>query len=366
MHDQEVIVINRPAAAEPRWNLVAQQIGGEIAMRATQEVPGEFKSRPPDIRRQDAVLIALSSGMGHPDRVAQFIRAKYGIAMRPEEVGTVVNATKTRYKARTTGQALAVAISNGSVPIAERSWREEHTQTKKALFNLASGVEPHAAMADAIGQKGASKKRIDEEWQRLYGRFDVYDRYALLTAGFERGIIPRAPFMFPYVSIDKRLVLPYTAPAQILFSLPPSKTVSPSDAEREAGRWRTSGLSNNDTARMLGIANGTVKTQIRALFRLLEAEDASEMGVKMRVLGLAGGERHAIAMTPKGNITSRELSTLVSCAQGMPYAAIGKALKISEDAVKERMKRVMLKLGVCSQLGAVACMFETGVFKVAQ
>lgn len=73
----------------------------------------------------------------------------------------------------------------------------------------------------------------------------------------------------------------------------------------------------------------------------------------------ARAERGA-ALAPFARLTEREAEVLDDLMEGTPVAAIATAADVSEATVRTQVRAVLTKLGVCSQLAAVAAAHRTG------
>lgn len=79
----------------------------------------------------------------------------------------------------------------------------------------------------------------------------------------------------------------------------------------------------------------------------------------------AGRARRAAALAPFAQLTEREQATLHSLCHGASVTTIAAEWVVSEATVRSHVRAVLMKLGVSSQLAAVALALRTGWFTQA-
>ena len=78
-------------------------------------------------------------------------------------------------------------------------------------------------------------------------------------------------------------------------------------------------------------------------------------------MGLATIEADRVNVDPNAcELTERELSVLREIANGKSNHSIGKALHVSEETVKTRIKKILQKLGADDRAHAVALAVRRG------
>lgn len=121
------------------------------------------------------------------------------------------------------------------------------------------------------------------------------------------------------------------------------------------------------TALEAGAVGVVSKTQpfddlVAGILRVARGEDAMPPEERARILAECQATRaqRERAMEPFDRLTARERQVLRALGHGTPVAGIAKEWVVSEATVRSQVRGVLTKLGVGSQLEAVAAALRTG------
>ena len=341
-------VINRPerdpVTNKPRWNLIAREIGGVVVLNQLPEA----------MHRQNAVLDALGNGISNPEVMVHYASNVYDVVVKNPQYE--VDGVKIRYQARTTFEALAFALADGSVPSTTRSAKEVPGHAASFLNLLTNGSTPEAAAA-ANGINVSNERQLRDYLAGICREFGAKNLYVALRLAHEHGVVSgRAPIR-PERSV---YINKFTAPRQVGFVLA-SRELELTTPELMIGRDLAAGLDRTVIADKHYLKRYVVDVLLRTAYKKLEAHNAAELVAKLLVLGLAEPPKKSLHF--RGDITGKELSTVVGVAQGLKNVEIADELDVGKEAVSSRITQIKEKLGVADRVAAVLCMFQTGVFK---
>ncbi len=118
------------------------------------------------------------------------------------------------------------------------------------------------------------------------------------------------------------------------------------------------GKTNEEVAERLGIARHTVKSHMA---HILDALGAMNSAHAVAIAHCRGdfGPRHRLAWNP--DVSYREVQVLEGVATGMTDVQVGRKLWVSQHTVKSHLRRIYVKLGVCSRAQAVDTAFRSGL-----
>jgi DNA-binding NarL/FixJ family response regulator len=122
------------------------------------------------------------------------------------------------------------------------------------------------------------------------------------------------------------------------------------------------GLTYDEIALRLDRSLYTIRDHTKSAFKKLGARDRSEAVRAAVVLGvIEPPPAITLESIRAASLTSRERETLRLAATGISYAAIGEALRVSDNCVRSRLSRIYGKLGVRKQREAVDTAIRAGI-----
>jgi DNA-binding CsgD family transcriptional regulator len=118
------------------------------------------------------------------------------------------------------------------------------------------------------------------------------------------------------------------------------------------------GKTNEEVAARLGIARHTVKSHMA---HILDALGAMNSAHAVAIAHCRGdfGPRRRLAWNP--DVSYREVQVLEGVAVGMTDVQVGRKLWVSQHTIKSHLRRIYVKLGVCSRAQAVDTAFRSGL-----
>jgi DNA-binding CsgD family transcriptional regulator len=118
------------------------------------------------------------------------------------------------------------------------------------------------------------------------------------------------------------------------------------------------GKTNEEVAERLGIARHTVKSHMA---HILDALGAMNSAHAVAIAHCRGDFvlRRRLAWNPE--VSFREVQVLESVAVGMTDVQVGRKLWVSQHTIKSHLRRIYVKLGVCSRAQAVDTAFRSGL-----
>jgi DNA-binding CsgD family transcriptional regulator len=118
------------------------------------------------------------------------------------------------------------------------------------------------------------------------------------------------------------------------------------------------GKTNEEVAETLGIARHTVKSHMA---HILDALGAMNSAHAVAIAHCRGdfGPRQSIRCNPE--VSYREVQVLEGVAIGMTDVQVGRKLWVSQHTIKSHLRRIYVKLGVCSRAQAVDTAFRSGL-----
>lgn len=118
------------------------------------------------------------------------------------------------------------------------------------------------------------------------------------------------------------------------------------------------GKTNEEVAARLGIARHTVKSHMA---HILDALGAMNSAHAVAIAHCRGdfSPRHRMAWNP--DVSYREVQVLEGVAVGMTDVQVGRKLWVSQHTIKSHLRRIYVKLGVCSRAQAVDTAFRSGL-----
>lgn len=118
------------------------------------------------------------------------------------------------------------------------------------------------------------------------------------------------------------------------------------------------GRTNEEVAARLGIARHTVKSHMA---HILDALGAMNSAHAVAIAHCRGdfGPRRRLAWNP--DVSYREVQVLEGVAVGMTDVQVGRKLWVSQHTIKSHLRRIYVKLGVCSRAQAVDTAFRSGL-----
>ena len=118
------------------------------------------------------------------------------------------------------------------------------------------------------------------------------------------------------------------------------------------------GKTNEEVAVRLGIARHTVKSHMA---HILDALGAMNSAHAVAIAHCRGdfSPRRRLAWNP--DVSYREVQVLEGVAVGMTDVQVGRKLWVSQHTIKSHLRRIYVKLGVCSRAQAVDAAFRSGL-----